>query len=211
MRVPVPLAAVAGGVVGRALRASWRYRGPSAELVPAVYALWHEHLLPLCLFHAGQGAAVLVSRHRDGEILARVLDSLGYEAVRGSSTRGGAAGLRRMIEAGREGRPLAFTPDGPRGPARVPKPGVVRAASAAGLPVVPVGAASTRGWRLGSWDRFLVPAPAATVFVSQGPTLRVPPDLPPAAEREWAERVGAAIDRQVALCEAAAGVGDGAG
>lgn len=213
MRVPVGIAAPTAGLVARGLHATWRYRlaapaverRPSGRLEPAVYALWHEHLLPLSLLHAGTGAGVLVSRHRDGEILARILHDLGYRPVRGSSSRGGAAGLRRMIELGREGRPLAFTPDGPRGPARTPKAGAVRTAAATGLPLVPVAAAATRGWRLGSWDGFLVPAPAAAVYVGYGDPLTVPPELPEAGLRRWTRRMGEAIDAQAARCEETVG------
>lgn len=163
-----------GEAAGRREGPGWRRVRPPVPLEPAVYALWHEHLLPLALLHRGEGAVALVSRHRDGEILARVLDGLGYRTARGSSTRGGDSGLREMIRAGREGTPLAFTPDGPRGPARTCKPGVVRAAAATGMPVVPTGAAASSGRRLGSWDDFLVPAPGATVCVSRGAPIAVP-------------------------------------
>ena len=196
-----------------ALKVTWRYASPSGaagrrtpdrRLDRAVYALWHEHLLPLSLLHARQGAAVLVSRHRDGEILARVLSAIGYYPLRGSSTRGGASGLREMIRAGEAGRPLAFTPDGPRGPARRAAPGVVRAAAATGLPIVPVGAAARRRWRLESWDRFMIPKPFTKVYVSHGDPLTVPADVDAEGTGTWARRVGAAIDREVARCEAAA-------
>jgi lysophospholipid acyltransferase (LPLAT)-like uncharacterized protein len=155
----------------------------------------------------------LVSRHRDGEILARVLDGLGYRTARGSSTRGGDSGLREMIRAGREGAPLAFTPDGPRGPARTCKPGVVRAAAATGMPVVPTAAAASSGRRLGSWDGFLVPAPGATVCVSRGAPIAVPAsgdgtggDDGAALERgldleAFRRRVGRAIETERRRCE----------
>ncbi len=190
------------------LARSWRFRDasdpsrpPDRMLRPAVYALWHEALLPAAVLYARQGAAVLTSRHRDGEIISRVLIELGYLPVRGSSTRGGAEGLRAMIRAGRAGRPLAFTPDGPRGPARRSKPGVVAAAAGAGLPIIPVGLAATRGLRLKSWDGFLVPAPGAVVLVSEGPP------IPPERAGDPAEalhRLDSAITRELERCEARA-------
>lgn len=197
---------------------AWRAVRPPAALAPAVYVAWHEHLLPLALLHREQGVRALVSRHRDGEILARVLDRLGYRTVRGSSTRGGGPGLRRMIEAGRSGETLAFTPDGPRGPARRCKPGAVRAAAETGLPVVPLAAAATSARRLGSWDRFLVPAPAARVYVARGDGIPVPPgaaggagtpesdgapggDDPPTA---WTDRVERALEAARRRAERAA-------
>ncbi|MDP2480728.1 MAG: DUF374 domain-containing protein [Candidatus Palauibacterales bacterium] len=179
MKLSPTVVAPAAGLLARFLCGSWRFRdeasgralrGPQ-PLRPALYALWHEQLLPLAYLHRGQGAVALVSRHRDGEILARVLTGLGYDVARGSSTRGGAAAYRALVRAGREGRPLALTPDGPRGPRRRADPGAVRAAVAAGVPIVPAAAAAERGWRLRSWDRFLVPAPGTRVWVAHGEAL----------------------------------------
>lgn len=225
MKVPPRVAAPLAGGAARALATTWRWRrvGPGGEVRPArpplplqpvVYALWHEHLLPLAMAHRGQDAVALVSEHRDGEILARVLDRLGMEAARGSSTRGGEDGLREMIRAGGAGRPLAFTPDGPRGPARKCKPGVVRAAAATGRPVVPLAAAASRFRRLASWDRFLVPAPLARVYLGRGEPLEVPgeaagppaeePSDDPGAVGRWTRRVRQALEEQRRRCEAAA-------
>lgn len=194
------------------LARSWRFleldgagksRRAATRLAPAVYALWHAHLLPLALLHRGEGAVVLVSRHRDGELLATLLRQLGYLPVRGSSSRGGAAGLKEMIARGREGRPLGFTPDGPRGPAGRVKPGVVAAASATGRPIVPVAVAADRGWRFGSWDGFLVPAPFATVVISYGEPLLVPARVRTAEMPAWLEEVGERIDRERERCRGA--------
>jgi len=229
MRVPPSLAAPAVGGAARALASTWRWRRveaggevravrPPLPLSRAVYALWHEHLLPLTMAHRGQAALALVSEHRDGEILTRVLDGLGIESARGSSTRGGRAGLRRMVREGRRGRTLAFTPDGPRGPARSCKPGVVRAAAETGMSIVPLGAAADRYRRLASWDRFLVPAPLARVYVSHGPSLEVPPALAGAGDGDepgareavarWTDRVEEALEAERVRCEAAAGPGE---
>lgn len=219
MRIPAAPAAWATGAAARALGATWRWRwsGPGDEgwravrpplpLEAAVYALWHEHLLPLVLLHRGQGARALVSRHRDGEILARVLGGLGYRTARGSSTRAGGPGLRRMIRAGRRGVPLAWTPDGPRGPARRCKAGIVAAARATGLPVIPVGAAASASRRLSSWDRFLVPAPGARVHVSRGPSIPAPGRRPDGAGEGTAARIEAALEAERRRCESAAGAG----
>lgn len=231
MRLPPGPAALLAGGTAALLAATWRWRRvgeggavravrPPLDLEPAVYALWHEHLLPLAFAHRGSGAVALVSEHRDGEILVRVLRRLGLRAARGSSTRGGGRGLREMVRAGRAGRPLAFTPDGPRGPARTCRPGVVRAAAETGLPVVPLAAAASAYRRLDSWDRFLVPAPFARVYLSRGASLPVPRDVAaawgddhgdgpeqPAVVRRWTDRVRAAVERERRRCESAAGDG----
>lgn len=218
LKVPARPAAVVAGLAARGLGRTWSWRvrdagvgtdpgrGPEGTtgwrevrppigLRPAVHVAWHEHLLPLTLLHRRQGAMALVSRHRDGEILARVLRSLGYRVARGSSTRGGGPGLQRMIRAGRSRTPLAFTPDGPRGPARRCKPGAVRAAAETGLPVVPLSASATSLRRLGSWDRFMVPAPGARVWVARGEPLEVPTGAV-GREGEWTDRVGRALEAE---------------
>lgn len=226
VKVPPGPAAVAAGLVARGLGRTWSWRlrdaaagpgsggggrdagawravRPPVGLRPAVYVAWHEHLLPLALLHRGQGAVALVSRHRDGEILARVLRRLGYGVARGSSTRGGGGGLQEMVEAGRAGRPLAFTPDGPRGPARRCKPGAVRAAAETGLRVVPLAASATASRRLGSWDRFMVPAPGAGIRVARGKPLRVPEGAP-SGRGEWTDRVRRALETERRRAERAA-------
>src|SRR5690606_36321336 len=123
--------------------------------------------------------------------MVRVLWRLGVRASRGSSSRGGAAGLRDLIRQARAGWDLGFTPDGPRGPARVVQPGIVHAAAATGLPVIPVALAAHRQRELRTWDRTVVPLPLSRVEIVYGPALTVPRDAEPA---EWVPRLGAAID-----------------
>lgn len=212
MRAPLPVPVLAGGaaLAARVGIATWSFlRIPpdggeptpaDGRLAPAVHALWHEQLLPLAVLHRARDAVALVSRHRDGEVLARVLRGLGYATARGSSGGGGAVGLRTLAAAGRSGRPLAVTPDGPRGPRRRCKPGVALAAAVAGLPVVPVGAAVTRGWRLASWDRFLIPAPGATVLVAYGAPIPVHDADPDRVDR-WTRRIEDGIERCTRSCE----------
>ncbi len=143
---------------------------------------------------------MLVSQHRDGEIISRLLLDLGYSVARGSSTRGGVAGLREMIRIGREGGTLGFSPDGPRGPRRRCKPGVVQAAGETGLAIVPVGVSATRRWRLNSWDRFMIPKPGARVYVSYGSPIRIP-DVERPSVTEGIERVEKALNLEVERCE----------
>lgn len=143
---------------------------------PIVYLLWHEQLLPLVYLHRNTGTVVLVSEHADGEYLTRLLRRLGYGTVRGSSTRGAVKGLRGMIRAARRGHDLAITPDGPRGPRRLLKPGVLLAAQMEGLAIIPVVAGAGRAWRFRSWDRLMVPAPLTAVRVAYGAPTRVARD-----------------------------------
>lgn len=138
-----------------------------------ILAFWHRHLLLMPYSYRGPRISVLVSQSRDGELIARTVARLGIDASRGSSSRGGAVGMRSLLRKAGEGYDIAFTPDGPRGPAGVVQPGVILAAAATGWPVWPVALAATRCRRLRSWDRFVVPLPSATVHFVYGAPLRV--------------------------------------
>ncbi|MDE2662856.1 MAG: tetraacyldisaccharide 4'-kinase [Gemmatimonadota bacterium] len=182
---------------------TWRFRHPDDPGRPyrpllerEVYACWHEHLLPLTCLLAGQELVTLASRDRDGEIISRVLRHLGYDVARGSSTRGGSAGFRQLARSFAAGRGVILTGDGPRGPRRSLKEGTARIAKLTDSAVSVVGVAASSGRRLSSWDRFLVPAPGATVFVSLAPVLGE--NAPGTGD------VQAALRREVARCEQAA-------
>jgi lysophospholipid acyltransferase (LPLAT)-like uncharacterized protein len=135
---------------------------------PHVFLLWHEALLPLLWQHRYQAITIVVSAARDGQYLADFADSLGYGAVRGSSHKGAARALLGAVRELRSGRTVAFTPDGPRGPRRELKPGVVAAAQRGRGVVVPLHAEASRAWRLHSWDRLMIPKPGARVRIIYG-------------------------------------------
>jgi lysophospholipid acyltransferase (LPLAT)-like uncharacterized protein len=168
----------------RTLRATLRLRhhGDAAmrEMEQAsehfILAFWHRHLLLMPYAYRGRGITVLISASRDGERIARTVARFGIAAARGSSSRGGAAGLRELVRRAREGWDLAFTPDGPRGPACRVQPGVVVAAAMTGLPILPVGYAASREKRLRSWDGFVVPLPGARVEFVYGSRFAVSRD-----------------------------------
>jgi lysophospholipid acyltransferase (LPLAT)-like uncharacterized protein len=160
----------------RVLATTWRIRTEHEERWrslyqagrPHVFLLWHEALLPLLWQHRRQGIAIVVSEAREGQYLADLGTVLGYRTVRGSSTRGASRALLGAVRELREGRAVAFTPDGPRGPRRELKPGVVAAAQRGGGVIVPIHAEASRAWRLHSWDRFMIPQPAARVTIRYG-------------------------------------------
>jgi lysophospholipid acyltransferase (LPLAT)-like uncharacterized protein len=161
---------------GDATVRDWERRGERFIL-----AFWHRHLLLMPYAYRGRRISVLVSQSRDGELIARTVARLGIDTSRGSSSRGGVAGMRALLRKAAEGYDLAFTPDGPRGPAGEVQPGVVLAAAATGLPVQPVAVAASRAKRLRSWDRFLVPLPLSTVHFVYGEPLAVERRADPAA------------------------------
>ena len=135
---------------------------------PVIFVFWHGRLLPLIHVHRRQGAVVLVSEHADSEYVTRILRRFGFGIVRGSSTRGGVAGLKGLIRAAGRGHDLAVTPDGPRGPNREFKHGALTVARMTSLPLIPVGVGASAGWCTNSWDRFLIPKPFSTVRVAYG-------------------------------------------
>jgi lysophospholipid acyltransferase (LPLAT)-like uncharacterized protein len=137
-----------------------------------LFAFWHGRLLPLTYVHRNQGINVLVSSHRDGEYIARIIHGLGFGTSRGSSTRGGIRALRNLIQAGSRKHDIGIAPDGPRGPREKVQPGVVYLAKRLGLPVIPIGVSSRPSFRADSWDRFMVPMPFARCTIVYGEPVR---------------------------------------
>ena len=136
---------------------------------PFVLLCWHEALLPVIWHHRHHGISAMISEAQDGEYLAGFVQSIGYDLIRGSSTRGASRVLRDAIRVLRAGRAVGLTPDGPRGPRRVFKPGAVAAAGMSGARVLAVHAEAEPCWRAGSWDRMVVPAPFARIRLAYGP------------------------------------------
>jgi lysophospholipid acyltransferase (LPLAT)-like uncharacterized protein len=164
---------------------------PTEPPRPFIFALWHGRLLPLTYLHRNEGVSTLISRSSDGEYITRIVERWGYQAIRGSSSRGGGTALREIVKAARAGKSIAVTPDGPRGPRQKLKRGVLTAAQLSGLPLLPVSAAATRAWWFEGWDRFLVPKPFSRLYVRYGNLVHVPRD---AGEDELA-RIEADFER----------------
>jgi lysophospholipid acyltransferase (LPLAT)-like uncharacterized protein len=181
LRWAEPVLTRVGALMVRALAATWRVRERGVEHrralgdAPFIYVLWHSRILPLLFHHRNQGIVLLISRHRDGGYLADLGERWGYRSVRGSSKRGGAAGLLGIVRELEGGAVVAITPDGPQGPAEKVKPGAVAAAQHAGVPLVPLAATASRAWWTQSWDRFCIPKPFARVDIVYGPPIVVGP------------------------------------
>ena len=108
------------------------------ERTPIIIAFWHGRQLMMPLTYRGTSASILISQHRDGEIIANIMKQFGFRAIRGSSSRGGMHALRKLVGAGRQGQDLVVTPDGPRGPACHVQMGVIALAKFTGFPIVPL-------------------------------------------------------------------------
>ncbi len=141
-----------------------------------IYVFWHEYILFPLYLRGHCNLAMLLSRHRDANLLTHVARRLGFDFVRGSTTRGGASALREMLD--RSGRMnLTITPDGPRGPRRRLAPGPIYLASKSGLPIVAMGFAYDRPFRLRSWDRFAIPRLYSRARACVSPEMHIPPNL----------------------------------
>lgn len=175
------------GVLGR----SCRWREPEGEPIdrwigregPVVLVAWHEQAVLLAhwmrrrILAQGIPMAVMSSQSRDGEIGARTAAGWGVRVERGSSSRGGSVGLRRLYRAlKKDGFSVVFLVDGPRGPRYEAKPGAVVLAKMAGAPIVPMAFRADRSWHLKSWDRMIVPKPFTRVTVRRGEPFEIPPD-----------------------------------
>jgi lysophospholipid acyltransferase (LPLAT)-like uncharacterized protein len=182
------LAVILGFYLAFALRTTrWTLDGqehlrPYSAGSPAVFAFWHEFLplMPALVliarrlpYYRRTPIHALVSQHRDGQFIGRVVGRFGIQPIHGSSTRGGAAGLRHLLAVLRRGELVGITPDGPRGPYRQAASGVAQLAAVSGVPVVPVAARTTRRIQLKTWDRMHVPLPFGRGVVVCGPSIQV--------------------------------------
>jgi lysophospholipid acyltransferase (LPLAT)-like uncharacterized protein len=204
-RVLAPLVAFAL----RALGATWRFedmgRSPFATSPPApiLAALWHEDILVSVVAFRDRGARTSVSRSRDGENIAAVLRYLGFgEAIRGSSSRGASSSLRGLVRVVREGGEVSVLVDGPRGPARVAKVGVVAAARLSGQPILPVVLVARPCLRFRSWDRTQLPLPFARIVVGWGECIPVPADTSDEEQAGIARALDLAMSRLREAAEA---------
>jgi lysophospholipid acyltransferase (LPLAT)-like uncharacterized protein len=170
-------------IVGR----TWRFEVIAEEGVTPVrdgqkagaeiYCFWHQCVLPCAFYFRGSGAVILISRSFDGELITRILRLFGFDAVRGSSSRGGGEGLIGLARVIESGRTAIFTADGPRGPIYQTKMGPIKLAQTTGAPVGAFHLEPERAKKLRSWDRFLVPLPFTRICVSWAQWTRVAGDL----------------------------------
>lgn len=169
---------------------------------PCVVAFWHGRMLAMRGAWTDEPARlhVLISGHRDGRLISTALERLGFPSVSGSSRRGGATALRAMGRELAQGACVAITPDGPKGPRMRVKPGAIKAAQLAGVPIVPVSGSARPARLLRSWDRFLLMLPFGRARIVWGEPIEVPRR---AAESEL-EALAATLERRLNTLTAAA-------
>lgn len=149
-----------------------------------IAAFWHQRLLMMPYFPLPGKTGMLISRHRDGEIIARLIRYLGIDSVRGSTTRGGLSALRGMVRFFRAGGHLAITPDGPQGPRHIVQMGVIELARLTGSPIFPMTYGASRKRALNNWDRFIIPIPFCRIVYLWGEPLWVPRKCKPGEMEE---------------------------
>jgi lysophospholipid acyltransferase (LPLAT)-like uncharacterized protein len=167
---------------------------------PFIFATWHSRILLLPALYRGRRLRVLISRSRDGEMVARLCARFDLDVARGSSSRGGAEALRLLARALGEGTSVVVVPDGPRGPREIAKPGVIALAALSGAAIVPVAVAASAEWRLRSWDGFRIPRPFARCVVRFGEPLTVARD----AGGDARERARKTLEAALAAASSAA-------
>jgi lysophospholipid acyltransferase (LPLAT)-like uncharacterized protein len=187
----------------RLLHATMKIEARGAEALAAsrrdpghyVLCFWHSRfvLMPYC--YPGPRIVVLSSNHRDAEALVRILRKFGIEQARGSSTSGGATGMRQILRKVQEGCDVGLTPDGPRGPRRRVQPGVVAVGRFTGLPIIPVTFSASSARRLRSWDRTLLPKFFSRGLFVYGNPVSVPRDADPAVLEQKRLELESELDR----------------
>jgi lysophospholipid acyltransferase (LPLAT)-like uncharacterized protein len=182
-----------------ALGSTYRYTVEGVEHLTAaqslgqpIHAFWHGRILPGAIWFKQRGIVVITSENFDGEWIARIIQKLGFGTARGSSSRGATKAMLQLLREIKD-KPVAFTLDGPRGPARVAQPGAVWLSKATGQPVIPFHLESDRHWTLRSWDRTQIPKPRAHVALVFAAPFVVPRDTPDAELSAWNQRLEQAL------------------
>jgi lysophospholipid acyltransferase (LPLAT)-like uncharacterized protein len=172
---------------------------------PVIYSFWHRAVFASAWLWRRTGIAVMVSRSFDGEYIARTIEKLGFVAVRGSSSRGGAKALLGLKNQLEQGNLVAFTIDGPRGPKYVAKPGPVLLSRASALPMAAFYIALSNAWVLNTWDALMIPKPFSKALVRFSTKMRVPAEAADAEMdakmAEFHAQLQAALERVTRFAE----------
>jgi lysophospholipid acyltransferase (LPLAT)-like uncharacterized protein len=162
---------------------------------PEIFCFWHQCVLPCTVYFRHSRAVILISKSFDGELITRILKLFGFDAVRGSSSRGAREGLLGLAHVIQTGRTAIFTADGPLGPIYQTKMGPIKLAQMTGAPIGAFHLQPEHAWVIRSWDKFLVPKPFTRICVSWAQWTRVSPDLPPEDFESKRAELNAAIER----------------
>ena len=193
-------------VIGPTLRysISWEEEPSQPDAIfekPVIYSFWHRAVFPASWMWRKQRIAVMVSRSFDGEYIARIIERLGFVAVRGSSSRGGAGALLGMKSVLERGESVAFTIDGPRGPKYVAKPGPVGLSKVTSIPMAAFYVALGNSWVLKTWDDFMIPKPFSKALVRLSRKTVVPADADDTQIADYHAELQATLERVTQFAE----------
>jgi len=159
-----------------------------------IYVGWHEQVLPGVWALRRRGITILSSQSRDGEYISRLVHLLGFRTARGSSTRGGTRALLQLVRVLKSEGDVIMIVDGPRGPARQCKPGVITLAKQSGMPIIPTALFVSRFKRVNSWDRTIIPYPFSIFTMIHGDPIFIPEDADEDALAQYQEQLKQALD-----------------
>ena len=178
-------------VFGREIQTSYLQAHKGKGLL---YASWHRGLMFLCYFYRNLQFVIMTSASNDGELAAQAAKRFGWISVRGSSTRRGSQALKEMYALFKKGHRGGLVVDAPTGPPYISKIGIIILAKRTGLPIVPVMWAADRSWRIGSWDRSIIPKPFSKIVLLYGDSLLY---VPEEATNEECEAYRKELDEQL--------------
>lgn len=180
--------------------AAWPYiRGEDN----AIFAFWHGRMMMLPAFcPPKRQMRVLISRHRDGSLISRVIAHFGQETVSGSTSKGGKEAASEILKALKNGDNISITPDGPRGPSQVATKGVVALSRMSGKVILPITFACSRGTHMNSWDRFTLAKPFGRIVFCVGQPMMVPESTTGDEEERMRADVERAMNHIVDMAEA---------
>lgn len=213
IRVHPGIASYIGALLIRLLGFTWRIEWRGLERVEqararskqVLFAFWHGRLLVVSFSHRGRGIQVLASEHPDGDLMGRSAARLGWGHIKGSSTRRGAAALRELAAALRNGLDAGLTIDGPRGPRGVVQQGAIELSRMTGSAVVPMSNSAKPRVLFKSWDRFQLPLPFAKVVIEYGEPFTVPVDSRREEREEYRLRLEKGLSELTASLDARLG------
>ena len=159
-----------------------------------IFIFWHDRqlVMPFAYIRYSNRVnrlATLISEHSDGRMVARFLALVGLQSIAGSSTHGGVRGLRQLIAFVKAGDHVSATPDGPRGPRHVLKPGVLKISQKTGVPIRCLALGFSHQWTFRSWDKLILPKPFSRAYLASGTDIYVPNSLSDAELEEFRVKV----------------------
>ena len=153
-----------------------------------IIALWHDQLWYPSYYLRDRGYVALADISRLGDCIAYALKKSGFKMIRGSTSRGGSASLRKLLRSLKNKETLTITPDGPKGPRHKIKPGIVYLGEKTNSLIVPLGVAFKNKWQLGTWDKFQIPHPFTKATLVFGTPFKIDSSTKLAEKQELIEQ-----------------------